>query len=175
MRKLLAVVVLAVAFCMNVASAQEVDNDKVHQLAVAISQAEGFGVKGAVPTRYHNPGDIRTFRPGVHYPGQVGINRQSYVIFRNDKAGFAALENNLRMIVTGQSSYYGADMTINRMARLYATKWRIWAKNVAKNLDVPPTTKLATLLLLTPPEIPIQPTNLSISLMSDPVIPVLAP
>jgi hypothetical protein len=172
MRKLLAVVFIA-ALMLGVASAQEVDNDKIHQLAVAISKAEGFGIKGAVPTRYHNPGDIRTFRPGVHYPGQVGINRQCYVIFRTDKAGFAALENNLRKIATGESVYYKPDMTINKLARLYATKWRIWAKNVAKNLDVPVTTKVSDFVLITPPEIPVQPTNLSISFVSTPIIPVL--
>ncbi len=161
----------------TVASAQEVDNDKLHQLAVAISKAEGFGMKGAVPTRYHNPGDIRTFRPGVHYPGQMGINRQCYVIFRNDRAGFAALESNLLKIVTGESAYYKPDMTINKMARLYATKWPIWAKNVAKNLDVPANTKLADFLYvqeILPPEIPMQVTKPDILLASQPIIPVLA-
>jgi hypothetical protein len=176
MRKLLAVV-FTVALMLGVASAQEVDSDKLHQLAVAISKAEGFGMKGAVPTRYHNPGDIRTFRPGVRYPGQVGINRQHYAIFRNDKAGFAALESNLRKIAVGESAYYGSEMTINKMAKLYATKWRIWAKNVAKNLDVPVNTKLIDILELRAPEIPVQvtnPTRPEILLASTPIIPVLA-
>jgi hypothetical protein len=82
------------------ARAQAVDSDKVHSLAVAIAKAEGFGVKGTVPTRYHNPGDIRS-RSLHAYKGQVGLNRCGYVIFKNDKAGFAALETNLMLMASG--------------------------------------------------------------------------
>lgn len=123
------------------ARAQAVDSEKVHSLAVAVAKAEGFGVKGAVPTRYHNPGDIRS-RLAHAYKGQIGLNHQGYVIFKNDKAGFAALEANLLLMASGQSKYYGTDLTIIKVAKLYATGWRTWSKNVAKNLGVPPTTTL---------------------------------
>jgi hypothetical protein len=151
MRKLLAVAVFTIVFLLGtIVSAQEVDVGNLHKLALAISKAEGFGVKNTIPTRYHNPGDIRTCRPGLHYPGQVGISHHCYVIFCSDAAGFSALESNLRKIATGKSVYYAPDITINKMARLYATNWHTWAKNVAKNLDVPTDTRLADLLLVFP-------------------------
>lgn len=124
------------------ASGQTVDSAKVDVFAHAVAKAEGFGVKGTIPTRYHNPGDIRTSRAGVRYPGQVGVNKHGYVIFKSDEAGFAALRNNLLRMASGQSKYYGTDMTITKVAKVYATGWRLWSKNVCKNLDVPPSTTL---------------------------------
>jgi hypothetical protein len=109
-------------------------------LARAIAKAEGFGVKGALPTRLHNPGDIRASR-GVHYPGQVGLNRHGYVIFKNDAAGFAALENLLDKIVTGESRFYTVNTTLQQMAKRYATS-PTWVRNVAKSLKVTPGTFL---------------------------------
>jgi hypothetical protein len=129
-------------FLFLILTASAFAQDRVDMLAHAIAKAEGFGVKGAVPTRYHNPGDIRTFKVGVHYAGQIGVNKQGYVIFKNDAAGFAALRANLRKMAAGESQYYGREMTIVSVAKLYATKWRTWSKNVAKNLGVSPTTTL---------------------------------
>jgi len=155
MKNIRALLVLAVLTIIPIfARAQAVvDSEKVHSLAVAIAKAEGFGVKGAVPTRYHNPGDIRS-RSMHAYAGQIGLNRHGYVIFKNDKAGFAALEANLLLMATGQSKHYGPNMTIIKIAKLYATGWRLWAKNVAKNLDVPPTTTLRAYFA---PEEPVAP------------------
>jgi hypothetical protein len=157
------------------ARAQAIDSEKVHSLAVAVAKAEGFGVKGAVPTRYHNPGDIRS-RSLHAYKGQIGLNRCGYVIFKNDKAGFAALEANLLLMASGQSKFYGPTMTITKVAKLYATGWRLWAKNVAKNLGVPPTTTLRSYFT---PEEPVAPTVTMTSVMielptSGIVLPILA-
>jgi len=148
---LLAVLVVLPLF----AHGQAVDSQKVDTFAHAVAKAEGFGVKGAVPTRYHNPGDIRTFKKGVHYAGQIGVNRQGYVIFKNDKAGFAALEANLLLMAQGQSKYYGRTMTIVSVAKVYATGWRTWSKNVAKNLGVPPQTTLKSYFAYDEPVAPV--------------------
>ena len=143
MKNLRAFLLLAVFVILPLfASGQTVDSEKVDAFAHAIAKAEGFGVKGAVPTRYHNPGDIRTFKKGARYPGQVGVNKHGYVIFKNDEAGFAALRENLRRMGSGESKYYGTSMTISKVAKLYATKWRVWAKNVSHNLGVEPSTTL---------------------------------
>jgi hypothetical protein len=118
-----------------------INEQKLDAFAQAIAHAEGFGVKHTIPTRYHNPGDIRA-RRGVHYPGQVGLNKHGYVIFKDDGAGFSALKTLLRRMASGQSRFYGTNMTITKVAKRYATGWRLWAKNVSKQLNVPPSTTL---------------------------------
>ena len=122
-----------------------IDEQKLDNFAQAVAKAEGFGVKGTIPTRCHNPGDIRSFAQGVHYPGQVGLNRNGYVIFKNDAAGFAVLKTLIRKMVSGESKHYSPDMTITKIGKVYAGS-RVWAKNVAHNMGVEPTVTLATLL-----------------------------
>jgi hypothetical protein len=118
-------------------------------LATAIARAEGFGAsKKNIPTRYHNPGDIRASR-GVHYPGQAGLNKHGYVIFRDDKAGWAALEDQLNRIVTGESRFYTVNDSLQQMARKYATS-RTWVRNVAHILGVTPGTSLWQILDVPP-------------------------
>lgn len=172
---------LGLSFVASHAAAQTVvmDEQKLDAFAQAVAKAEGFGVKHTVPTRYHNPGDIRTFKPGVRYPGQIGVNRQHYVIFKDDAAGFAALKNILRRMALGQSKYYGQDMTINNVAKVYATGWRRWAKNVAHNLGVPPTTTLREFFQVEEIEapsflIPNSPDSLREILKTNVTMPVLA-
>ena len=123
-------------------------------LLEAIAKAEGFGVRGTLPTRYHNPGDIRASK-GVHYPGQVGINKHGYVIFKNDAAGWAAMQNQLDKILNGESKFYSVNMTLRQLAKKYATS-PIWVKNVAKNLNVTPNMTLAEILDV-PPAVAVKP------------------
>jgi hypothetical protein len=119
-----------------------VDKQKVAQFATAVARAEGFGVPHAVPTRYHNPGNIRSTRTGHHYAGQIGLNRCGYVIFKNDAYGWKALQEQLVLMASGKSAHYGTSMTITQVAKMYATGWRLWSKNVAHNLGVQPTMTL---------------------------------
>jgi len=118
------------------------------QLAKAIGKAEGFGARNAKPTRLHNPGDIRA-RCGNAYPGQVGIDKQGYVIFKTDRAGWAALEAQIDKIVVGASRFYSVNSTLRQLGRGYATS-SIWARNVAKNLGVTPDTSLFEILDVAP-------------------------
>ncbi len=117
------------------------DPVRVQEFAQAVAKAEGFGIKGTVPTRYHNPGDFRILK-GHSMPGQVGRNQHGYVIFKNDAAGWAALENQINLVLQGRSKAYTADMPITKIAKRYATGWQLWSKNVAKNLHVSPNTTL---------------------------------
>ncbi len=116
----------------------------VQQLAAAIGRAEGFGVKGTKPTRYHNPGDLRCPR-GVKFPGQRGTDRFGYAIFRRDADGWAALDAQINLIIDGQSHFYSANDSLEKLARAYATS-PTWVKNVAKALGVPPKTQLWQIL-----------------------------
>jgi hypothetical protein len=118
------------------------------KLARAIAKAEGFGIKNSVSTRYHNPGDIRASH-GVKYFGQIGINTRGYVIFKDDRAGWAALEGQIEKIITGASRFYNVNMTLAQISRSYATS-SIWVKNVAKNLGVTPATWLFEILDVPP-------------------------
>ena len=129
-------ILIVLVFSIHVWASDTISGEKVQQFADAIAKAEGFHRPGTIPTRYHNPGDIRAHK-GVHYPGQVGLNKHGYMIFKDDAAGFAALKVLLVKMASGQSKHYGANMTIVSVAKVYAVGWRTWSKNVSKNLGVP--------------------------------------
>lgn len=150
MKVLCKLIVVGVLFLASVCWGQS----KTDQLAHAIADAEGFGVKHAIPTRYHNPGDIRVV-DGYKFPGQKGVGKGGHIIFKNDDAGWAALRHQIDLIRSGRSKNYRMDMTINQIAHMYAARWRTWAKNVAKNLDVEPRTTLAEFFSDEPPQVEI--------------------
>lgn len=108
----------------------------VHTLADAIARTEGFYSKGTIPNRYHNPGDIRSRLPHA-YPGQVGLNRSGYVIFRSDRYGWAALHAQIQRVIDGTSTQYDQSMTFAEIAKVYATDPR-WKKSVCKILKITP-------------------------------------
>lgn len=115
--------------------------DKVSTFARAIAKTEGFYSKGTIPNRFHNPGDLRARARHV-YPGQVGLSSGGYVIFKTDRAGWTALQDQIRKVLAGESHFYTVDMTIRQLARRYATNYKLWAKNVAGILVVPPSMTL---------------------------------
>jgi len=122
--------------------------NQVHNMAHAIAKAEGFERKGTIPSRYHNPGDLKSIK-GYRYPGQVGIGKGGHVIFRNDEAGWAALEHQIEKIKAG-TSRYSVNMTLREFGKRYAGNWRIWSKNVAHNLGVNPQAYLWECLGIAP-------------------------
>lgn len=120
----------------------------IQKFAHAIAKAEGFGVKGAKPTRNRNPGDIRA-SAGVKYPGQIGRDRFGYVIFRTERDGWRALEAQIEKLVAGESRYYSVNMELREYAKKYATS-PTWVKNVAHNLGVTPRTQIFEVLSVPP-------------------------
>ena len=137
-----------------VGQAQTVDKQKLNSFATAVAHAEGFGVRHAIPTRYHNPGDLKSAAIYHPLPGQKRLGKADHVIFENDAAGWAALRDYLSKMVDGRSKRFNPDMTLAQVARVYAGNWRPWLKTVARELNVEPSTKLADLLLLYEPEPP---------------------
>ena len=131
-----------------VSAAQNVDKQKVAQFATAVAHAEGFGVRHAIPTRYHNPGDLKSRRDLTRLPGQKYLGKGDHVVFATDAAGWAALRDYLSKMVDGRSHRYNPDMTLAQVSRIYAGNWRPWLRTVARELNVEPTTKLRDLLLL---------------------------
>jgi hypothetical protein len=113
-------------------------------LARAIAAAEGYGARGALPTRYHNPGDIKAC--GHH----LRIGKGGHVIFRTEAEGWDALIHQIDKMVDGSSHYYNQDMTIQQIAKRYAGNYRVWAKNVCRMVGCTPNDTLADVLGLPP-------------------------
>ena len=122
--------------------------DRVQVLASAIAKAEGFGKAGTIPSRYRNPGDLKVGR-GYKYPGQISVGKGGHVIFRNNAAGWAALEHQLNKVIDG-TSRCTVNMTLREFGKKYAGNWRVWSKNVAHNLGVEPSTTLWEILGVPP-------------------------
>ena len=121
-----------------------VDEQKVDAFAHAIARAEGFGLRGAIPTRYHNPGDMKS-RPGfTKLPGQKSIGKGGHIVFKNDAAGWAALKDQIAKMLDGRSRHFNPNMSIKQVAKHYAANWHPWVKIVTKELGVSPDTTLAT-------------------------------
>src|SRR6267142_4399601 len=73
----------------NVGVSNESDFDaKIILFARAIAFAEGFGTPGAIPTKYHNPGDLKPVDgTAAYFTGQSGVGVGGHAIFLNDAAG----------------------------------------------------------------------------------------
>jgi hypothetical protein len=122
--------------------------DRVQTLAKAIAKAEGCYVKGTIPNRYHNCGDLKAVR-GYRFPGQVGVGKGGHVRFKNDAAGWAALTHQIDKIIAGDSRYT-VNMNLKEISKKYAGNWRVWSKNVAHSLGVTPSTDLWEILDVPP-------------------------
>ena len=104
----------------------------VDRIAEAIATAEGYFVAGSRPERNNNPGNL-TDDFGYQTIGKDG----SFPVFVNAAAGWAALKDQVRMMLDGTSRHYRPDMTIAEMAAVYtATEKDAWAANVARELGV---------------------------------------
>lgn len=124
--------------------------NKVETFAHAIAKTEGFYVRGSIPNRLHNPGDLKIIAKGNVYPGQVGVGKGGHVRFRNDAAGYAALYHQIDKMLEGKSRFYRQEMNLWQVGRLYAQNSRLWAKNMGKNLGVSPSTTLEEYFELPP-------------------------
>ena len=111
------------------------------RFAQAIAFAEGFGIPGTVPTRLHNPGDLK-----ASSVPSVGADAQGHLRFASDADGWLALYRQLALIVAGRSRVYTLEMTIAQMGTRYAGDSANWTANVARALAVPPTTTLREML-----------------------------
>ena len=125
---------------------------KLSTFATAVAHAEGFGVRRAIHTRYHNPGDLKcnSRKAGFRFAGMRGVGKGGHAIFKSDAAGWAALRTQIVMILDGRSRNFNANMTINEVAKVYARNWHRWATSVSKELGVPPTTTVAEYFALEP-------------------------
>jgi hypothetical protein len=128
----------------------------VRKLAWAIAKQEGFFVKGSLSNRDHNPGDLKSCKScksgKSRYPGQIGVDRHGHAIFKNDDAGWAALQSLIRRMACGESLHYSPQMSLSQVGRIYARDKK-WAVNVSHYLGCTPTVTLAQLLNPDPDEL----------------------
>jgi len=147
--------VLGLSLLPAIAQGQTLDKQKLNSLATAVAHAEGFGVRHAIPTRYHNPGDLKSAAIYEPLPGQKMLGKGGHIVFQNDAAGWAALKDYLSKMVDGRSRRFKPDMTLAQVSRVYAGNWRPWLNIVTSELNVQPGTKLRELLLYCEPEPPL--------------------
>lgn len=99
-------------------------------LAVAAAFAEGFGKDGTIPTRAHNPGDLKLGDLGH---GTLG---EGITIFRDDQEGWEYAYGQWTRIEIGSSLYYKREMTLAQVGAIYTgpVAGAVWAANVAYKL-----------------------------------------
>lgn len=108
-------------------------------LANAIANAEGYGQPNAIPTLANNPGDLVLGDMGY---GTLG---QRITVFPTSQAGYAALNNQIGLMQSGQSSVYSPNETIAQVGQSWANGDTNWANNVSQSLGVSPNTPLSSL------------------------------
>jgi hypothetical protein len=113
---------------------------KIDALAHAIARTEGFYIKGTIPNRLHNPGDITSSLPHA-YEGQTRTYR-GYAVFKSDTYGWAALKGQIAKVIDGSSTKYTSDMTFAQIAKVYAQDPR-WGRTVCKILQISPSLTFA--------------------------------
>lgn len=107
-------------------------------LAIAIAEAEGFGLDNAIPTLAHNPGDLVLGDVGYGVRGAAKITN-----FPDDATGWAALEDELTRIRNEEPAHhqlpishvYSYNDTIWQLAQHWTTtEQTAWAHNVVDGL-----------------------------------------
>lgn len=122
---------------------QETFDDRVLAFGRAISIAEGFGKAGAIPTVYHNPGDLKPPDGSNNFwIGQTGVGKGGHAIFSSDAAGYSALYRQIRLWQSGKSRVIFPYFTFTQAAQKYAENWQPWLAHVTRELGVQPTDTL---------------------------------
>ena len=115
----------------------------VLRMAYAIMEFEGYK-KGSASYRNNNPGNVKAARQ----LGVVGQDSEGHARFAEFQDGWDALINQLTMMFDGRSRVYNQDMTLTEVFKKYAEgNSEIYARFVARRLEVEPTTKLKDLVI----------------------------
>jgi hypothetical protein len=103
----------------------------VVDLAKAIAHAEGFGVPNTVPTRAHNPGDLKIPNWNGATTGTEGIT-----VFIDDETGWNALYQQLLRMMDNQSHIYKLSDTFSQFSGHWTdTQEGMWLDNVLHKLQ----------------------------------------
>ena len=113
-------------------------NKLIPSFAQAISRAEGLYVKGSVPARINNPGDLKLGDIGF------GILPSGITIYPTFEQGCRALYRQLDLILTNTSHEYNTSMNFSQIAKIWTGNNNPinWASIMAKSLNVFPDTTI---------------------------------
>jgi hypothetical protein len=111
------------------------------QLTQGITQAEGSGAPGEVPTIANNPGNLELGDIGYGATQAQGGNLITN--FPSLEAGEQALQNQVESIITGSSANYDTSMSPEDISAIYTGADNpAWAQTVANAVGISPSTPL---------------------------------
>jgi hypothetical protein len=119
-------------------------DNKLTKFMVAIAEAEGYGVPGAIPTRANNPGDL-TKSFGMSITGE-NLGSAGIVVFSTRDDGWKALEKQLLLIQGGSSIHKLTDSILQLALGWTTTQQDEWANNVSASLGTDPSAKVGDFL-----------------------------
>ena len=93
--------------------------DCVLKLAKAIANAEGFDNSDALPTRANNPGDL-TGSDGGSFRTLGTMNPEGVLHFENLEDGWQALYIKVNRMLSGKSTMYPLNLTLDRVGLRYS-------------------------------------------------------
>lgn len=113
-------------------------------LAQAMAKEEGFGIPGAIPTRNHNPGDLR------HAPGEMHPDGSPNSVgsFATDAEGWAALERQLQLYTVEHPGITVGDMITQYFAPAIENDTAAYVTYVCNAVGCTPDTQLTDALKL---------------------------
>lgn len=107
-------------------------------LALAIAQAEGYGVSQSnIPTLANNPGDLEL---GDQGNGTLG---QGITVYGSASEGWQHLQSLIDSIYNGSSKNYNPNQTLSEFGSIYSGGDPNYGNNLASSLGVSPDTTLA--------------------------------
>lgn len=125
---------------------------KIQAMMKAIAFAEGFYNAdgsldvGSVPVRANNPGDMKVGNFGLGVILKDGsideAGTEGITIFPNVEQGWARLQHQVTLMLTGKSKVYAMSFSFLDVAYKYAGGDYNWGLNVASRLDISPESTL---------------------------------
>ena len=112
--------------------------NNVVKFALAIKTAEGSNPD------WNNPGDLTGADAGAYKTCGIA-NSEGVLKFANAEDGWNALCFKINRMLSGKSSVYTHDMTLQAVGMKYSHNDPNWSKNVAAALGVPETITLSEL------------------------------
>jgi hypothetical protein len=114
-------------------------NDRVGVLAQAIATAEGYDAPGerdghSLPHWLNNPGSLK--KPALGAENLPTWKDTGLIVFPTEQMGWDALNHQVQLMLTGNSSVYDPSDSILDVAKKYADGDLNWGKNVARKLGI---------------------------------------